>query len=163
MADAVAKVLGVRDDVPGALTDRLAGALRDGRTLLVLDNCEHVVDEVAELAGVLLRAAPGLRILATSQEPLRVAGETVWRVPPLARAAAVELFRARAGVRLDDDAAVAEICQRLDGIPLALELAATAASSSSRTPARARNSSTAAARANGGTLHTVSPATRNGS
>ncbi len=125
VADAVAKVLGVRDDVPGALTDRLAGALRDGRTLLVLDNCEHVVDEVAELAGVLLRAAPGLRILATSQEPLRVAGETVWRVPPLARAAAVELFRARAGVRLDDDAAVAEICERLDGIPLALELAAT--------------------------------------
>ncbi|GGP00527.1 SARP family transcriptional regulator [Nonomuraea glycinis] len=125
VADAVAKVLGVRDDVPGALTDRLAGALRDGRTLLVLDNCEHVVDEVAELAGVLLRAAPGLRILATSQEPLRVAGETVWSVPPLARAAAVELFRARAGVRLDDDAAVAEICERLDGIPLALELAAT--------------------------------------
>ncbi|MET8005102.1 BTAD domain-containing putative transcriptional regulator [Nonomuraea glycinis] len=125
VADAVAKVLGVRDDVPGALTDRLAGALRDGRTLLVLDNCEHVVDEVAELAGVLLRTAPGLRILATSQEPLRVAGETVWSVPPLARAAAVELFRARAGVRLDDDAAVAEICQRLDGIPLALELAAT--------------------------------------
>lgn len=125
VADAVAKVLGVRDDVPGALTDRLAAALRGGRTLLVLDNCEHVVDEVAELAGTLLRAAPELRVLATGQEPLRVAGETVWSVPPLTREAAAELFRARAGVRLDDDAAVAEICERLDGIPLALELAAT--------------------------------------
>ncbi|MGN9785706.1 BTAD domain-containing putative transcriptional regulator [Nonomuraea sp. ZG12] len=125
VADAVAKVLGVRDDMPGSLSDRLATALRDGRTLLVLDNCEHVVDEVAELAGALLRAAPGLRVLATSQEPLRVAGETVWSVPPLTREAAAELFRARAGVRLDDDAAVAEICERLDGIPLALELAAT--------------------------------------
>jgi predicted ATPase len=55
VADAVAKVLGVRDDMPGSLTDRLAAALRDGRTLLVLDNCEHVVNEAAELAGALLR------------------------------------------------------------------------------------------------------------
>ncbi|MER6946993.1 BTAD domain-containing putative transcriptional regulator [Nonomuraea sp. NPDC000554] len=123
VAEVVAEVLGVRDDVPGDRGERLAAVLRAGETLLVLDNCEHVVEQVAELAGRLLRAAPDLRILATSQEPLRVAGEALWSVPPLGREAAVELFTARAGVPPDD--AVEEICARLDGIPLALELAAT--------------------------------------
>ncbi|MEU0570678.1 BTAD domain-containing putative transcriptional regulator, partial [Nonomuraea sp. NPDC005983] len=128
VAEVVAEVLGVRDDVPGDEVPgdrvaRLAAVLRAGETLLVLDNCEHVVEQVAELAGRLLRAAPGLRILATGQEPLRVAGEALWSVPPLGREAAVELFTARAGVPPDD--AVEEICARLDGIPLALELAAT--------------------------------------
>ncbi|MFG3440260.1 BTAD domain-containing putative transcriptional regulator [Nonomuraea sp. NPDC047897] len=123
--EAVATVLGLRDDVPAPMADRLAAALRAGDTLLVLDNCEHVVEEVAALAERLLRAAPGLRILATGREPLRIAGETLWTVPPLGGEAAAELLRARAGVGLDDEEAVAEVCARLDGLPLALELAAT--------------------------------------
>ncbi|MEU4229658.1 BTAD domain-containing putative transcriptional regulator [Nonomuraea sp. NPDC026600] len=139
VAEAVASVLGVRDDLPGSVVDRhggepvdlpgsavdrLAAALRTRATLLVLDNCEHVVDQVAELAERLLRAAPELRVLATSQESLRVPGEVLWSVPPLGPEAAAELLAARAGVGAGDDG-VAEICARLDGIPLALELAAT--------------------------------------
>ncbi|MEO3871730.1 BTAD domain-containing putative transcriptional regulator [Nonomuraea sp. B12E4] len=122
---------------------QLAAALRPRRMLLVLDNCEHVVEQVAELAEVLLRACPGLRVLATSREPLAVAGEVLWNVPPLdvpavadlatmARADAVRLFVTRAaasarGFALEagNAAAVAQVCRRLDGIPLALELAAT--------------------------------------
>ncbi|MEV4578009.1 BTAD domain-containing putative transcriptional regulator [Nonomuraea jabiensis] len=128
VAEAIAAVLGLRDDAagPGApqegAVERIAGALAGRETLLVLDNCEHVVEQVAALAGRLLRAAPGLRILATSQESLRIEGEVLWSVPPLTREAAVELFAARAGVEPDAD--VAEICDRLDGLPLALELAA---------------------------------------
>ncbi|MET7338376.1 BTAD domain-containing putative transcriptional regulator [Nonomuraea sp. NPDC005650] len=138
VAEAIAAVLGLRDDTaarrrPGvqggvgesigeSAVERIAGALAGKETLLVLDNCEHVVEEVAALAGRLLQAAPGLRILATGQEPLRIQGEALWSVPPLAREAAVELFTARAGVEPDAD--VEEICTRLDGLPLALELAA---------------------------------------
>ncbi|MBG0824682.1 AfsR/SARP family transcriptional regulator [Planomonospora sp. ID91781] len=150
LAEAVMTVLDVRDTgapaEPGErpAADRLAGALRHRRLLLVLDNCEHVVEPVAELAGLLLRTAPGLRILATSQEPLALAGEVVWSVPPLEvpdgtadlaaleRTASVQLFTARAsaaarGFTLDAESApaVATLCRRLDGIPLALELAAT--------------------------------------
>ncbi|RAY11299.1 AfsR/SARP family transcriptional regulator [Actinomadura craniellae] len=153
VAEAVAEVMGLRDDalvrsaVTGGATDvlgRLAGALGGGRILLILDNCEHVVDGVAELAGLLLRAAPELRLLTTSQEALGVPGEQLWPVPPLdlpdsstdpavlLRSGAVQLFVRRAsaaapGFTLDrgNAAAVASICRRLDGIPLALELAAT--------------------------------------
>ncbi|WP_067487102.1 AfsR/SARP family transcriptional regulator [Actinomadura hibisca] len=135
VAQAVAAALGVRDDMPGAASspaDRLAAALRDRRPLLVLDNCEHVVGPAADLVDLLLRAAPGLRVLATSREPLDAAGEAVVPVEPLPDADAARLFteRARAaapGVVLDEAsrAAVAEICRRLDGLPLALELAAT--------------------------------------
>jgi len=145
LTDVVMAALDIRDPPgPGTPADRLAGALRARRTLLVLDNCEHVVEQAAELAGRLLRAAPGLRVLATSREPLSVAGEVVWSVPPLdvpgrdadvrevARCDAVRLFTARAsaaarGFVLDERnaAAVAVLCRRLDGIPLALELAAT--------------------------------------
>ncbi|AQZ69041.1 Signal transduction response regulator / Tetratricopeptide repeat-containing protein [[Actinomadura] parvosata subsp. kistnae] len=130
VAEVIAGVLGLRDDVPGlrddapgCITERLPAVLAARPTLLVLDNCEHLVEQVATLAGRLLRAAPGLRVLATSQESLRIEGEALWSVPPLGREAAVQLFTARAGIEPDGD--VAEICARLDGIPLALELAAT--------------------------------------
>ncbi|MGW0552217.1 BTAD domain-containing putative transcriptional regulator [Streptomyces altiplanensis] len=109
---------------------RLTGALRGRRLLLVLDNCEHLVHPVAELAGTLLRDVPGLTILATSREPLGVGSERVWPVPPLEPPSAVDLFMERAGTApgftLDPDnaEAVAVLCGRLDGIPLALELAA---------------------------------------
>lgn len=155
VAEAVMAALGIREETaseaaapgsPAAPADRLAEALGDQRLLLVLDNCEHVIDAVADLASALLRRAAGLRILATSQEPLGIPGEAVWAVPPLdvpdpardadvadvARTGAVRLFVARAtaaapGFRLDADNAhdVATVCRRLDGIPLALELAAT--------------------------------------
>ncbi|HEX6160890.1 MAG TPA: BTAD domain-containing putative transcriptional regulator, partial [Thermoanaerobaculia bacterium] len=96
-----------------------------------LDNCEHVVGASAEVASTLLAQCPRLRILATSREPLGVAGERVWPVPPIAESEAIELFVERAAAvdpsfTLDDAnrPAVAEICRRLDGIPLAIELAA---------------------------------------
>ncbi|MGI5165791.1 BTAD domain-containing putative transcriptional regulator [Spirillospora sp. CA-253888] len=145
-AEVIAATLGVRDGA-GALacpSERLGGALGDRRLLLVLDNCEHMIDEVADLAERLLRAAPGLRVLATSQEPLDIPGERVRPVRPLHLPgadiapetlrgfSAVELFVARAaasspGFELDAGTAapVAAICRRLDGLPLALELAAT--------------------------------------
>jgi predicted ATPase/DNA-binding SARP family transcriptional activator len=145
-ADAVMDVLGIRDDSSMDPSVLLAEALRTSRMLLVLDNCEHLVDQAAKLAAQLLQAAPELRILATSREPLMIAGEVVWAVPPLelpgpeagqqatalAQFSAVQLFVMRAeasapGFRLDEGnaQAVAGLCQRLDGIPLALELAAT--------------------------------------
>ncbi|MEQ4716711.1 BTAD domain-containing putative transcriptional regulator [Nonomuraea sp. B19D2] len=123
VAEAVAAVLGVRDDDAVALAPRLAGALAGKRMLLVLDNCEHLVGQAAGLVSALLRTAPGLRVLATSQEPLGVTGEQVRVVPPLPEPEAVRLFTARANV--DPSESVATICSRLDGIPLALELAAT--------------------------------------
>jgi len=124
----VAAVLEIRDEQHG----RLAEAVRAKRLLLVFDNCEHVVDAVAELAAELLAVAPELRVLATGQVPLDVPGEVLWPVPPLPEPSAVELFVARAaagvpGFAVDEDnaAAIAAICRGLDGIPLALELAAT--------------------------------------
>ncbi|WP_198427421.1 AfsR/SARP family transcriptional regulator [Streptomyces buecherae] len=124
--------------------DRLVGAVRAMRMLLVLDNCEHLVEPVGRVVAALLRAAPGLCVLATSQEPLGVAGERVWPVPPLGLPApasdadpsaleefgSVQLFVARAasapGFALSaaNAPAVAALCRRLDGLPLALELAA---------------------------------------
>src|SRR6266516_2737491 len=131
-ADAVMAVLGIRDDSSMDPSDLLADALRTSRMLLVLDNCEHLVDQAAKLTAQLLQAAPGLRMLVTSREPLMLAGEVVWAVPPLPQSSAVQLFVLRAGAsapgfRLDEDNAhaVAARCRRLDGIPLALELAAT--------------------------------------
>jgi predicted ATPase/DNA-binding SARP family transcriptional activator len=142
----VMAVLGIRDDSSTAPSDLLAEALRTSAMLLVLDNCEHLIDDVAKLAVQLIESAPGLRILVTSREPLMLAGEVVWAVPPLdlpdqaadpelgalAQFSAVQLFVMRAGAsapgfRLDEGnaRAVAGICRRLDGIPLALELAAT--------------------------------------
>lgn len=150
VAEVVAAALGVRDDMAaesGAAQDsvaRLVEVLRGRKMLLVFDNCEHVVDAAAELVGRLLASAPELTVLATGQEPLELAGEVLVAVPPLAlpragadpdeaqQAAAVRLFAARAGaatagfvVDESNADAVAAICRRLDGIPLALELAAT--------------------------------------
>lgn len=107
LAQVVATTLGVRDDAPAppgtgggagpaSPVHRLATALRDRRTLLVLDNCEHVVDAAAELAELLLRTAPDLRVLATSQEPLGLTGEAVFLVEPLPTDDAVRLFSERA-------------------------------------------------------------------
>lgn len=159
LAEIVAATLGIRDDtgpgplpsgLPRTLLDRLTDALRGRRLLLVLDNCEHVVEAAAGLAQEVLRAAPGVHVLATSQEPLDIAGEQLWPVHPLdlpedpegpegsadpavlRRSSAVRMFLDRAaatspGFELTDDnaRAVASICRRLDGIPLALELAST--------------------------------------
>ncbi|WP_405087833.1 BTAD domain-containing putative transcriptional regulator [Microbispora sp. NBC_01389] len=150
VADAVTASLDIRagdireGDIREGDHADLSAALRSRNLLLVLDNCEHVIDEVAALAERLLRTSPGLRILATSREPLALAGEVVWDVPPLdvpgrdaepgalATSSAVRLFVARAaaavrGFTLDDGnaATVGLLCRRLDGIPLALELAAT--------------------------------------
>ncbi|MFI0453389.1 BTAD domain-containing putative transcriptional regulator [Actinomadura sp. 6N118] len=184
LADLVTTTLGLRDDTapeedPLGL---IATTLRTRRTLLVLDNCEHVIEPAAALAQHLLKTAPDLHILATGQEPLGLSGESIWPVPPLAlpattdpptptappaapalpaatdprtatglpvaidrvsatdhpdlgvlrESSAVRLFLARAaaaspGFQLTQEnaAAVVEICRRLDGIPLALELAAT--------------------------------------
>ena len=146
---AVAAAVGVREEPGRPLLATLTDALRPKRLLLVLDNCEHLLDACARLADALLRACPHLTVLATSREALGIAGETVWRVPSLAapggaatarhpppvealtRYEAVALFvdRARAvqprfAVTAESAPAVAAVCALLDGIPLALELAA---------------------------------------
>lgn len=141
----IASTLGVKQRPGQSVAAALTAATGQKRLLLVLDNCEHLVEECAELASVLLRSCPNLRILATSREILHVPGETRWQVPPLSipesasiapeealrTSEAVQLFleRARAVVPSfvvtpDNYAAVAEVCIRLDGLPLALELAA---------------------------------------
>jgi predicted ATPase len=156
----VAAALELEDEAagPGAPTppppaERLAGFVADKALLLVLDNCEHLAATCAGLVQRLLRAGPGLRVLATSREVLGLSGEVVWPVPPLAVPGAaddeagaeadgaapevlagydaVRLFSERAaaadpGFALDADNApvVAELCRRLDGLPLAIELAA---------------------------------------
>ena len=111
---------------------RCSGLLGDRQMLVVLDNCEHLLDACAALAVELLGACPGLTLLATSREPIGVAGEVTWRVPSLSLAdEAIELFVDRArlvrpdfSVTDDNAATVTEICRRLDGMPLAIELAA---------------------------------------
>ncbi len=139
----VAAAAGVTEEKNRPLIDTLADALRSRSLVLALDNCEHLLDACARLCRRLLAAAPDLRIVATSREPLRVAGETVWPVPPLAVSAAggpasglgtaeaVRLFVDRAAASAPgftltraNAAAVAAICRSLDGIPLAIELAA---------------------------------------
>jgi predicted ATPase/DNA-binding SARP family transcriptional activator len=107
------------------LPEKLADALRGRELLLVLDNCEHLVEAVADLVHLLLRTAPGLRVLATSQESLAIPGEALYPVEPLDPGSAVRLFAARAGIDPGiDRPSIEAICTRLDGLPLALELAA---------------------------------------
>jgi predicted ATPase/DNA-binding SARP family transcriptional activator len=114
----------------GAVADRIVEVLAIRNQLLVLDNCEHVPDEVAGLVEAITAGAPGVDLLLTSREPLRVDGEHLLPVAPLAPAAAARLLvdRIRAGDATgapeSDDGLVAEVCRRLDGLPLALELAA---------------------------------------
>ncbi|MGV9303878.1 BTAD domain-containing putative transcriptional regulator [Nonomuraea sp. NPDC003727] len=101
-------------------------ALRGTSPVIVLDNCEHVIDQAADVAARLLAEIPGLRVIATSREPLDITGEHLHAVPPLDEVAAVELFRDRAAAARSglDLSGVADICRELDGIPLAIELAA---------------------------------------
>ncbi|WP_103352129.1 LuxR C-terminal-related transcriptional regulator [Amycolatopsis sp. CA-128772] len=131
VAGQVAATLGIPVEPTAGAARSVATDLRDRRVLLCLDNCEHVLDGAAEVALELLRSCPEVAVLTTSREPLGVPGETVWRVPPLAVEEAVALFVERAGAvrprfTLDASsvAAVRSICTRLDGIPLAVELAA---------------------------------------
>ncbi|WP_158019857.1 ATP-binding protein [Mycolicibacterium rhodesiae] len=127
--DAVAGVLGITQQPGKSMTESIAAALEGRSRLLVFDNCEHVLDAAADLAEAILASADSVRIIATSREGLALAVEQVWPVRSLALDAAVQLFSERAhrvapGAVLDDIDAVAEICRRLDGIPLAIELAA---------------------------------------
>lgn len=153
----IASILGLRGSAPEAvgpigtdletpgrgLIDQVLEQLRTGRALVILDNCEHLVEECAELADLIVQSCPQITVLVTSREPLRMAGEARWRVPPLTTPAGREdierlseyestrLFVDRARLNQSDFAltsqnadAVIEICQRLDGMPLAIELAA---------------------------------------
>src|SRR5205823_5027249 len=128
-----------------AAIETLSVILRHKQALLILDNCEHLVAAVASLAETIMHSCPNISILATSREPLAIAGETIYRIPSLIvpertynitadealRYSAVQLFAVRAGAAVngfvvanDNAPAVAEICRRLDGIALAIELAA---------------------------------------
>ena len=127
----VAATLGVRAEPGRPMTETLAAALRSRRLLLIWDNCEHLLPACAALAAALLAACPALRLLATSRQALGLTGETVWPVPSLSGADAAQLFAERAASVLPGFAlterigpVVAQICRRLDGIPLAIELAA---------------------------------------
>jgi predicted ATPase/DNA-binding CsgD family transcriptional regulator len=142
---AVGSVLGVREQPGRPLTEYLSGYLRHKNMLLVLDNCEHLIGPCAELAEALLRSCPGLRVLATSREALAIPGEVAWPVPPLslpdlrrlpdsesllhhesARLFVERTIAVRPTFALTEQnaTAVARVCYRLDGIPLAIELAA---------------------------------------
>jgi predicted ATPase/DNA-binding XRE family transcriptional regulator/Tfp pilus assembly protein PilF len=128
---AAALALGVREQNDRSTLDTLQEELEPREMLVVIDNCEHVLDASARLVDRLVRSCPRLRILATSREGMRIHGETVWVVPTLRREEATELFIERAqaaGAHVEwsenDTELVAEICRRLDGIPLAVELAA---------------------------------------
>ncbi len=156
VAARIAAAMGITEEAGRPLLETLAEALRPRQLLLALDNCEHLLDACAQVGRHLLASAPGLRLLNTSREPLSVAAETIWRVPPLSvapagsdpadsdlaasdpasisggdRFEAVRLFADRAAasrpgfaVGPDNIAAVTSICRALDGMPLAIELAA---------------------------------------
>ena len=141
----VAAALGIRAEPGRPLAETIADALSPRRMVLILDTCEHVLDACATLVQQLLAGCPSLRLIATSREPLRVRGETAWRVPPLALPAqfgelsdqdmaeheAIRLFAERAAavrpgfvLGTENIGAVVRLCRTLDGIPLAIELAA---------------------------------------
>jgi predicted ATPase/DNA-binding CsgD family transcriptional regulator len=146
----IASVLGVSEEPGRPLLDTLADALRSRSLLIALDNCEHLIEVCAQVCQRLLASSPGLRLIVTSREPLRVAAEHVWQVPPLSvppltmaaddmlatveaayRSEAISLFEDRAAASLPGFAvgpanagAVATLCRALEGMPLAIELAA---------------------------------------
>jgi predicted ATPase/DNA-binding SARP family transcriptional activator len=128
VAQAAALALGVPIPASRSAREALVAHLAPREALIVLDNCEHLIDACARLVEDVLRAAGGVRVLVTSREPLRCAGEIAWRVPALAEADRLLCERAAAARPGFDPAghagAVAEICRRLDGMPLAIELAA---------------------------------------
>jgi len=145
VAQAVASALGVVEEAGRPVQEALVKHIRDRKLLLILDNCEHLALAAAELAKALLQAGPQIKVLATSRESLRISGETTFSVPPLAvpqknrplsvaaltQFESVRLFAERAlaakpsfAVTEKNAQAIAEICRTLDGIPLALELAA---------------------------------------
>lgn len=145
LPQAVASPFHLRDDGERSAADLLADYLRTKSVLLVLDNCEHLIDACATFVDALMRRCPRVKILATSREPLDVPGEVVWRVPTmpipnmdhqlstevLMQYDAIRLFTERSTARLqsfrltqENAPSVARICKRLDGIPLAIELAA---------------------------------------
>jgi predicted ATPase len=149
--DAVTAVLGITQQPGKTVTESVASALEGRSRLLVFDNCEHVVDSVADLVEAILAASATVTILATSREGLRVSEEQLWRVPSLdvnagTESAAVNLFVDRAQSVVSDfslaqpgeAAAVVEICRRLDGIPLAIELAASRMASMTASEVRDR-------------------------
>ena len=140
-----ALAIGLRDEPQRPVIDMLCEFLRDKKMLIILDNCEHLVDACAQMANKILQAAPHVRVLASSREALGIAGEVTYRVPSLrlpdmnhlpsadslSQYEAVKLFIDRAtssvptfSVTNDNAPALAQICHRLDGIPLAIELAA---------------------------------------
>ena len=145
----VATALGLELASGTASPQSVANALRSKELMLLLDNCDHVIDVAARMADALMHASPAVRVIATSREPLRTEGEWIYQVPPLAvppqgssgskdplRYGAIRLFHERARAteaNLSSDAstafAIAGICRRLDGIPLAIELAAARAAS----------------------------------
>lgn len=144
VAATVASVLGVREELGRPMLETLVDAVHDRSLLVVLDNCEHVIDAAAKVVDVVLRSCPKVVVLATSREPLGITGEQVYRVPPLSLpdadeteprglgdSEAVQLFVDRAcqhqpgfAVGETNAAVVGRLCRRLDGMPLAIELAA---------------------------------------
>lgn len=145
VASTIATTLGLREHPGRPVLETLVRYLESKHLLLILDNCEHVIEEAAKVANTILRGSPGVRLMATSREPLRIGGEQVYYMPSLAFPmqsdgiaaqdalgyGAVALFAQRAAAsdakfELSDESApiVAEICRRLDGIALAIELAA---------------------------------------
>ena len=131
MASETARTLDVRAGRETTPTDALRAYVADRDLMLVLDNCEHVIDACAELASALLTSCPKARIVATSRQSLGVSGETVWKLEPLGAEEARRLFVERARQRRpefiptsDEDSTIAALCDRLDRLPLAIELAA---------------------------------------
>ena len=143
----MAQAIGVHEEPGRLVSDTLIDGLGDRNLLIVLDNCEQVIDSCAKLVDVLLRSCPKVRVLATSRSPLGIGGEHLYRVPPLtlpdddddqaaAESEAVRLFvaratQARADFVMDDGNVdvVVSLCRRIDGLPLAIELAAARMSS----------------------------------
>jgi predicted ATPase/class 3 adenylate cyclase len=142
VASTVAQAIGVREEPGRAVSETLLEAIGDRYLLILLDNCEHLIDACAKLVDSLMRSCPRVHVLATSREPLAITGERVYRVPTMTvpgedddpattPSEAVELFTERAaevrpGFAVDENnaAVIASICRRIDGVPLAIELAA---------------------------------------